>query len=481
VTHPSFFSNRRVRITLLTLLTLLIMAAAIVTYLANNERQTAARLDFSRSPWAIAATEVETLRYSHALDLLARTPEDEALREETRRRFDTTWSRVDVLKHGQEGKPLFRLPGYPETLEAFDQVLIAHDPLIARLETATPAELRQAFAEISTIIPRLREAFLLIVADPNYNGLRSSAAQDELEVRLAVLLIGLGTLIVVLFILLISEISGTKRLLRHSDAMVAVLREREAELATLHAASQQARQEAEEANNAKTAFLANMSHELRTPLHSILGFSETIKRASFGPIQPPRYAEYVGHIHQSAEHLFSLVEDLLSLTRIEARQYTLNETRLDLAAPCRFAVDLLRSKAEAGGISLTLGEAPAPPVVIFADLRTVRQCVLNLANNAVKFTPAGGSVSVTWGLNAAGEAELTVADTGIGISADEQESVFDPFYQVDHGLARQHTGAGLGLPLVKSLIELHGGRVTLVSRPGDGSRFTLTFPKDRLI
>ena len=473
--------NRRLRIALLSLLTLLTMIAAVVTYLADRERQVAARLDFSRSPWAIAATEIETLRYSHALNLLSRTPDDLALRRETLRRFDTTWSRVDVLKHAPEGKPLFRLPGYPETLEAFDKVLNDQESLIAHLDKATPAELKLAYSQINKIVPRLREAFLLMVADPNYNGLRSTAAQDALEQRLALLLVGLGALIVVLFVLLIAEISGTKRLLRHSDAMVAVLREREAELATLHAASQQARREAEEANNAKTAFLANMSHELRTPLHSILGFSETIKRASFGPIQPPRYAEYVGHIHQSAEHLFSLVEDLLSLTRIEARQYTLNETRLDLAAPCRFAVDLLRSKAEAGGISLTLGEAPTPPVVIFADLRTVRQCVLNLTNNAVKFTPAGGSVSVTWGLNAAGEAELTVADTGIGIGADEQESVFDPFYQVDHGLARQHTGAGLGLPLVKSLIELHGGRVTLVSRPGDGSRFTLTFPTDRLV
>jgi signal transduction histidine kinase len=481
VTALRFLYNRRVRITLLSLLTFLTMIAAVVTYLADKERQAAARLDFSRSPWAIAATEVEALRYSHALNLLARTPDDPALRRETLRRFDTTWSRVDVLKHGPEGKPLFRLPGYPETLEAFDKVLNDQDPLIAHLDKATPDELRAAYSQINKIIPRLREAFLTMLTDPNYNGMRSSAAQNELEARLGLLLIGLDTLIIVLFILLITEISSTQRLLRHSDAMVAVLREREAELATLHAASQQARQQAEEANNAKTAFLANMSHELRTPLHSILGFSETIKRASFGPIQPPRYAEYVGHIHQSAEHLFSLVEDLLSLTRIEARQYTLNETRLDLAAPCRFAVDLLRSKAEAGGISLTLGEAPAPPVVIFADLRTVRQCVLNLANNAVKFTPAGGSVSVTWGVNAEGEAEITVADTGIGISADEQGSVFDPFYQVDHGLARQHTGAGLGLPLVKSLIELHGGRVTLVSRPGDGSRFTLTFPKDRLI
>ncbi|WP_052711696.1 sensor histidine kinase [Elstera litoralis] len=476
-----FLYNRRLRITLLSLLTLLTMIAALVTYLADKERQAAARLDFSRSPWAIAATEIETLRYSHALNLLSRTPDDLALRRETLRRFDTTWSRVDILKHGPEGKPLFRLPGYPETLEAFDKVLNDQDPLIAHLETATAAELKQAHADISKIVPRLREAFLLMVADPNYNGLRSTAAQDELERRLALLLAGLGTLILVLFVLLIAEIGSTQRLLRHSDAMVAVLRERETELAALHAAAQQARQEAEAANNAKTAFLANMSHELRTPLHSILGFSETIKRASYGPIQPPQYAEYVDHIHQSAEHLFSLVEDLLSLTRIEARQYTLNETRLDLAAPCRFAVDLLRSKAEAGDITLTLGDAPETPVVIFADLRTVRQCVLNLATNAVKFTPAGGTVSVSWGVNAQGEAELSVADTGIGISTEEQEAIFDAFYQVDNGLSRLHTGAGLGLPLVKSLMELHGGRVTLDSRIGEGSRFTLTFPKDRSV
>ncbi len=477
---PSVFLNRRVRITVLGVLTLLTMIAAAVTYRANREREAAARLDFSRSPWAIAATEVETLRLSHALDLLANAPDNAALREEVMRRFDTTWSRVDVLKTGPEGKPLFRLPGYEATLEAFDAVLIAQDPLMGRLETATAAELHTAFQQINTILPRLREAFLLLVTDPNYNGLRSSTAQQELEDRLLLLLIGLGALVFVLFLLLISEIRGTQRLLWHSDAMVAVLRERESELAALHAASQHAREQAEAANNAKTAFLGNMSHELRTPLHAILGFSETIKRASFGPIQPPRYGEYVNHIHQSAEHLFSLVEDLLSLTRIEARQYTLNETRLDLAGPCRFAADLLRGKAEASGISLILSEAPTPPVVIFADLRTVRQCVLNLVTNAVKFTPAGGEIRLAWGLSAEGEAELSVTDTGIGISQDEQVAIFDPFYQVDNSLSRQHTGAGLGLPLVKSLIELHGGRVALGSRAGHGSRFTLTFPKDRL-
>lgn len=480
MTPPVFF-NRRLRIALLSVLTLLTLGAAVVTYFANDERKVAARLDFSRSPWAIAAAEVETLRYSHALQLLSKTPADAALREETRLRFDTTWSRVDVLKHGPEGKPLLRLPGYPETLAAFDAVLLRLDPLMERLETASADELNQAFDEISAIIPRLREAFLLMVTDPDYNGLRSSAAQDALEDRLAVLLFGLGTLTIVLFILLISEINGTKRLLRHSDAMVAVLREREAELAALHAASQQARREAEAANSAKTAFLASMSHELRTPLHSILGFSETIKRGSYGPIQPDRYAEYVDHIHKSAEHLFSLVEDLLSLTRIEARQYTLNETRLDLASPCRFALDLLRSKAESAGVNLTLGAPPSAPVIIFADLRTVRQSILNLVTNALKFTPSGGTVSITWGLNAEGEAELTVADTGIGIAPEDQTRIFDLFYQVDNGLSRQHTGAGLGLPLVKSLMELHGGRVSLDSQPGAGSRFTLTFPKDRLV
>lgn len=481
MTRLPFLANRRLRITLLALMVLLTLIAAAVTHFANVERQNAARLDFSRSPWAIAATEVETLRYGQALELLAHGHRSPELMDEARRRFDTTWSRVDVLKTGPEGRPLLRLPGYPETLAAFDKTLKDQEHLIDALETATPEELRAAHTAVSAIIPRLRDAFLTMLTDANYNGLRTSAAQDLLEGRLSFLLTALGSLVVLLFLLLMSEIREARRLLRQSDAMVAVLRERETELASLHAEATDAQQRAEDANRAKTVFLAHVSHELRTPLHSILGFSETINRESFGPIQPPRYAEYVQYIHQSAEHLSTLVEDLLSLSRIEAKEYTLNEARQDLGAPCRFAADLLRAKATEAAVTLVLNEPEGPRSVIYAEQRAMRQCVLNLVNNAIKFTPKGGTVTIAWGLNAAGAPEISVADTGIGISADDQRVIFDPFFQVDNGLTRQHIGAGLGLPLVKSLMELHGGTACVQSAPGQGSRFTLSLPKDRLI
>lgn len=481
MTKPRLLANRRLRIALLTLMVALTLGAAAVTHLANVDRQNAARLDFSRSPWALAATEVETLRLAQALELLAyghRTPDRI---EEARRRFDTTWSRVDVLKNGPEGRPLFRLPGYPETLAALEAAITAQEALMDRLETASLDDLRRAHATVDAIVPRLREAFLTMVTDSTYNGLRTSAAQDLLEARLSFLLAALSGLVVLLFLLLMSEIHEARRLLRQSDAMVTVLREREAELAALHTAATAARQQAEDANRAKTVFLAHVSHELRTPLHSILGFSETIKTESFGPIQPPRYAEYVQYIHQSAEHLSTLVEELLSLSRIEAKEYTLNEARQDLGAPCRFAAELLRAKAQEGTITLALQEPDGPRRVVFAEQRALRQCVINLLSNAIKFTPKGGTVTLAWGVNADGEPEISVTDTGIGISEADQRVIFDPFFQVDNGLTRQHLGAGLGLPLVKSLIELHGGRVAVASRPGEGSRFTLTLPKDRLI
>ncbi len=283
----SLFLNRSPRVPLLFILTLLTLIAAVITYISNRERQAAERLDLSRSIWVVAATEIEAIRYSHALDTLSRTPNDTAAQEEMSLRFDTLWSRLDILNTAPEARPLFNLPGYRETLGTLSNLLQNHETLLSNSTSASPQDYQVASATIDAILPELRGKFLLLVTDPNYNGYFSSLAEKNLELRLLIFVFALVTLSIFLFLLLITEIGGTRRLLRHSDAMVAVLREREAELATLHAASQQARQQAEEANNAKTAFLANMSHELRTPLHSILGFSETIKRASFGPIQPP--------------------------------------------------------------------------------------------------------------------------------------------------------------------------------------------------
>jgi len=228
---------------------------------------------------------------------------------------------------------------------------------------------------------------------------------------------------------------------------------------------------AEFANRAKTEFLANMSHELRTPLNAILGFSEVIKEEMFGPVGAPRYVEYARDIHASGEHLLDLINDVLDLAKLEAGKLDLNEAEIaveELLAKC---ANLLRKRAEDGRVTLTL-QAPDGLPALKADGRALKQILLNLISNAIKFTPTKGRVKVT-ARRAGDMAEFAVADTGIGIAAADQARIFDKFVRV--GTSRQ-SGIGLGLALVRSLIGLHGGSVVLTSEPGEGTTVVCRIP-----
>lgn len=234
---------------------------------------------------------------------------------------------------------------------------------------------------------------------------------------------------------------------------------------------------AEAASRTKSKFLATMTHELRTPLNAILGFSEMLDAQLFGPLGSPKYASYVRDILASGRHLLRLIDDLLDLSRYESRRIELLDDTVDLMALVEEVRRMVELRARRDDITLTCSLAQDMPLIA-ADWGRLRQVLLNLVTNALKFTPAGGRVEVQSYLNAHGDPVLRVADTGCGIAPEDRDRVFDPFVRVAKG--RVVEGVGLGLSIVRMLIELHGGHVAILDTPGGGATFEVVLPRGRV-
>jgi PAS domain S-box-containing protein len=239
-----------------------------------------------------------------------------------------------------------------------------------------------------------------------------------------------------------------------------------------------AREAAELANRAKSEFLATMSHELRTPLNAIIGFSEIIDQQLLGPVGQPQYSDYARDINESGRHLLQLINDILDVARLEVGRVALREEAIDPGAVVLACVAMVRERAEAGQVALDAALPDRSPL-LWADARRIKQVLVNVLGNAVKFTPAGGRVHVGIQSNDSGMI-ITVADTGIGIAPEDIAKVMAPFGQVDSGMARRYEGSGLGLPLSRKLMDLHGGTLSLESQLGQGTTVTLHFPAERL-
>jgi signal transduction histidine kinase len=233
----------------------------------------------------------------------------------------------------------------------------------------------------------------------------------------------------------------------------------------------QAHRELEAASQHKSEFLANMSHELRTPLNAIIGFSEVLKDGLFGELTP-KQAEYIRDIHASGHHLLSLINDILDLSKVEAGRMELSVAKFDLPTTINDALAFVRERANRHSIALNV-QVDTRLNSFAGDERRVKQILLNLLSNAVKFTPEGGSVFVA--ASPAGEGvQISVRDTGIGISKENQQLLFQAFQQVRSEDGAKREGTGLGLALAKRITEMHGGSIWVDSEPGKGSTFTFT-------
>lgn len=238
-------------------------------------------------------------------------------------------------------------------------------------------------------------------------------------------------------------------------------------------------EESKIASRAKTEFLANMSHELRTPLNAIIGFSEIVSEEVFGPLGHERYGEYIRDIHDSGKHLLDIINDILDLSRVEAGATTLSEREVDLQRLIDDCARIAQGRVDSGQTGVKIEPATSLPPLL-CDSRLLKQVLLNILSNALKFTPDHGAVTVASGRGEDGGAWITVSDTGIGIPADRLNDVLQPFTQLEGSYVRSHEGTGLGLPLAKQFMELHGGTLNIDSDTGQGTIVTLGLPPERL-
>lgn len=240
-----------------------------------------------------------------------------------------------------------------------------------------------------------------------------------------------------------------------------------------------ARSLAEAASQAKSEFLATMSHELRTPLNAVIGFSQIMMTETLGPIGSPQYRDYAKDIHDSGVHLLEIINDILDLSKAEAGKLELDEDWVDVRDAVSAACRLIGPRAERAQLSV-VERIPADLPPLWGDERKLKQILLNLVSNSVKFTPAGGRVEVSASIDLPGGLSILVQDTGIGIPSSDLERVLEPFVQVENSLTRSYQGSGLGLPLAAKMTELHGGKLSIASHLGRGTLVRLAFPAERI-
>jgi signal transduction histidine kinase len=383
---------------------------------------------------------------------------------EVLRRWRALQNRYAILTAGMVHKELIGNPNAAALLPAIETNMAT---LLAELEGEKAVPLAR-HEIITNLIAQLQvQAHRLAVLTSTAAAAKDEAARDSLASlmdKIAVVRIALGIVLGIGVMTLFWQQMRMRRLT--------------GELA-------KAKIQAESANRAKTDFLAHMSHEFRTPLNAIIGFSDLMRAEVYGPINSPRYKEYIGDIADAGNHLLGLIDKVLDVAKIEAGKVEAQPVPVDISDLLQNCADLIRQPLAERQLTLEMRLPPTLPPVM-ADPQHLRQILLNLLSNAVKFTLAGGEVSIGAARRAANDTgeesiEIWVTDTGIGIAPADIAKALAPFGQVRTNANTAQQGTGLGLPITKSLTELNGGRFEIRSEPGKGTKVSIHFPSGKLL
>ena len=416
--------------------------------------------------WYDGQVSVDLLRLQAAVRNIEQDPPAEVL-EEVRLRLDNAYNRINSLP--EPGSSAWHTQGFGHGggLVAVQEQLNAIDQNLGLLDT-DPRRFRVlADQELQSAITAQRKVSLLVQDRQNEVVGRMQSQVSVFQIKL----LGYG----VSFVVLVLSLGWLMRRHMRSEAALRATNEQLMELTDNLVA---ARDAALHSSQAKSNFLANVSHELRTPLNAILGFSEALGSGIFGKLGD-RQAEYIGDIHLAGKRLLALINDILDLSKLEAGKMEFREELVDLSRVAADAARDLRETSRAADVSIEL-DLP-PTLSVLGDQLRLRQVIDNLLSNAVKFTPPGGLVGVTVKRQPGGGTVIIVTDTGVGIPASDLARVFQPFEQSDSYLARRNQGTGLGLPLVRQLVERHGGIVHMSSEPGVGTEVIIELPAERML
>ena len=406
--------------------------------------------------WIAAQLELEFVRFLGALDRYSLAAPD-LTQEDLVERFEILWSRIGLVHHGQESEPLRSAPGFLPLTQSLLETLRWAEPRLDALQAGDRSGYREIAARLLPLQDSVHRAVqrVMVESDALFARRRLELVYLQLVGSLAGVLATGGLLV----LLLVREVRRSER---------------------LAASERAAKDRADAASRAKSQFLANTSHELRTPLNAIIGFSEIMAGGMFGPLGAPRYEGYVRDIHTSATHLLDIINTLLEMAKIEAGVIELSEEEVEPAALIESSLRFLRERILDKRIALTVEIAPGLPAVR-ADERLLKQSILNLLSNAAKFTAPEGRIAVVARTDAERRLVIRIHDDGIGMTDDGLRTALQPFGQVDDGHERRYEGTGLGLPLAKAFVEMHGGRFEIASALGRGTTVTLTLPAHRTI
>lgn len=463
--RPEALAGAARRFVLVMVATVVALSAVLASYLYIQHGEYG-RFSFQNVIWDGVQFRNEHQAFrAGVLEVLGNTPG--ASREDMRRRYEILYSRLQTLESG-ETAIVYRTDRdlYP-ILQRIALAIRSWERPLAAFEAGD----RTAGLQIASSMQAVNADFNVFTSGVNALGIKR---QDDARERLSRLYSTLIAAAVITWLLVIGFAYALMRQLRATETAHTEMRAMTADL-------ELARRQAEEASRTKSSFLATMSHELRTPLNAILGFTDIMRQGLFGPVGNTRYADYVDGIQKSGHHLLSLINDVLDMSRVEAGKLDLSESEIDLVQAIDQALALVGVTADGKGVALERNLSAMLPR-LYADERLLRQMLLNLLSNAIKFTPEGGSIEIAAAILGEGNLAIRVRDTGAGMSDNQLRLAFEPFSQGGDSLrAREGGGSGLGLPITRRLIELHGGQIHLASRKSAGTTATLVFPAERVL